>query len=255
MTTRPTARWVLRTLLTLMIAAAGCLFAAGTAQAGGPTSALLVSPSTGQAAAVYYSDAEYEQLNTLLGDYEPAAGPTATPTSRAGGEYVTVTWLIHDVSVWRIDRIFIGAADGPWIVTQMVHGEATSGMYPGEAGDGTAITHRSPDPAALQDLLTSFGLVGPVAGRAGGEAAAFEAAPIAAPVATADAAGIQAVPVDVRAGSSWWWALAGLAVGVLLTAMAVRFLPAVRTRLSEPTTADQPAVDGDGLVRMTPMSR
>jgi hypothetical protein len=52
--------------------------------------------------------------------------------------------------------------------------------------------------------------------------------------------------------------LAGLAAGVVLTALAVRFLPAVRTRLTERTmaertVADQPAVD-DGLVQMTPLS-
>ena len=250
MTTRLAARWGFRTLLTFLIATAGVLFAAGTAQAGGPTSALLVSPSTDQAAAVYYSDAEYEQLNTLLGGYAPEPDPTATPTSHAGGEYVTVTWLIHDVSVWRIDRIFLGAADGPWIVTQMVDGDVGTGMYPGGAGDESGITHRSPDPAALQNLLSSFGLVGP----AGGEAAAFDAARVAAPVASANAATIETVPVDVRAGSPWWWALAGLAAGVLLTAIAVRFLPGVRARLSERSIADQPAVDDNGLVRMTPLS-
>ena len=102
--------------------------------------------------------------------------------------------------------------------------------------------HRSPDPAALQKLLSSLGLFGPGAGRTvvAGDVASFETAPAVA-------------AVDARSGSAWWWALAGLAAGVMLTALAVRFLLAVRTRLSERMVADQPAVD-DGLVRMTPLS-
>jgi hypothetical protein len=256
MTTRPAARWGFRTVLTFLLALAGCLFVAGTARAGGPTSALLVSPSTDQVAAVYYSDAEYERLHTLLGGDSPEADPAATPSSHAGGgDYITVSWMIHDVTVWRIDRIFLGANE-PWIVTQMVDGQGTSGMYPGEAGDGTAVTHRSPDPAALQSLLTSFGLLGPASGsRGAGDGASF--APVAAPAAVpaaAETAAIGAASVDARAGSPWWWALAGLAAGVLLTAIAVRYLPAVRNRLSDRAMPEQSAVDDNGLVRMTPLS-
>ena len=167
---------MVRILLTLFVASAGCLVMAGAAQAGGPTSALLVSPGAERAAAVYYSDAEYQRLTTLLGGDSPGRDPAASTAPPAGGDYITVTWLIHDVSVWRIDRIFLGAADGPWIVTQLVVDQAASGMYPGEAGDDSAVLHRSPDPAALQDLLGSLGLVGPAAGRAAGAAAAIEPA-------------------------------------------------------------------------------
>jgi hypothetical protein len=124
-------------------------------------------------------------------------------------------------------------------------------MYPGEAGDGSAVIHRSPDPAALQDLLASFGLLDPGSRGSGGLGDPASFAPVAA--ATADAAGIEAVPVDSRAGSPWWWALAGLSAGVLLAAIAVRYLPAVRNRLSAQTIAGQPAAD-DGLVRMTTLS-
>jgi len=238
------ARRMFRTLLTLLIASAWCLFTVSTAQAGGPTSALLVSPGTDRAAALYYSDAEYQRLNTLLGGDSPQRDPAASAASHSGGNYVTVTWLIHDVSVWRIDRIFLGAADGPWIVTQMVDG-SSAGMYPGEAGDETSVTHRSPEPAALKSLLTSIGLLGPRLGQPAGGSDA-DAAPIAASQRL-DGSASAAAPVDARAGAPWWWLLAGLVAGMLITATAVRFLPAARSRLSDPTADDE-------LVRMTPLS-
>ena len=245
MTTGMPARRMVRILLALLIASAGCLSAAGTAQAGGPTSALLVSPGAERAAAVYYSDAEYQQLNTLLGGDSPEPDPAASSASRASGDYITVTWLIHDVSVWRIDRIFIGASDGPWIATQLsMDGDAGTGMYPGQAGNDTAVTHRSPDPVALQKLLSSLGLVGPAA--AGRLVDAGDVTSSDTPVAAS---------VDARSGSAWWWALAGLVIGVLLTAVAARFLPAIRGRLVGPAVDDQPMAGDDGLIRMTPLSR
>jgi hypothetical protein len=247
---------MVRILLTLFVASAGCLVMTGAAQAGGPTSALLVSPGAERSAAVYYSDAEYQRLTTLLGGDSPGRDPAASTGPPAGGDYITVTWLIHDVSVWRIDRIFLGAADGPWIVTQLVVDQAAGGMYPGEAGDDSAVLHRSPDPAALQDLLASLGLAGPATGRAAGAAASIEPAQVES--AQVERAQVESAQVAARSGSAWWWALAGLAAGVVLTALAVRFLPAARTRLTERTmaertVADQPAVD-DGLVQMTPLS-
>ena len=29
-----------------------------------------------------------------------------------------MTWLIHDVAVWRVDRVYLGDEGGPWIATQ-----------------------------------------------------------------------------------------------------------------------------------------
>jgi hypothetical protein len=49
--------------------------------------------------------------------------------------------------------------------------------------------------------------------------------------------------------------LAGLVIGVLLTAVAARFLPAIRGRLVGPAVDDQPMAGDDGLIRMTPLSR
>jgi hypothetical protein len=157
------------------------------------------------------------------------------------GERDAFADLVRRLSVWRIDRIFLGS-DGPWIVTQTtVDGDAGAGMYPGQAGNDAAVTHRSPDPLALQNLLSSLGLGGPAAGRPVGTG---DVTPFETPVAAA---------VDARAGSPWWWAMAGWAVGVMLTAVAARFLPAVRSRLAGTTADDQPADRDDGLIRMTPL--
>jgi hypothetical protein len=121
------------------------------------------------------------------------------------------------VSVWRIDRNFLGASDGPWIATQLsMDGDAGTGMYPGQAGNDTAVTHRSPDPVALQNLLSSLGLVGPAA------------------------AGRLVNAGDVTSSD---------------TPVAARFLPAVRGRLIGPVVDDQPVAGDDRLIRMTPLSR
>lgn len=214
----------------------GCLFGAGAAQAGGPTSVLLVSPSQQRATALYYSDPEYDQLFNLLDGADPgpnSAGATSPPTG-ISGEYVTVTWLIHDVSIWRVDRIMLPLGDGePWIVTEQSAGGPLSldGMYPGEAGNDTAVWHLSPDPEALTGLLAGLGLTGtvvrPLAGSPAAETVAAE--PVLASVAP-QAVNSETNQVDsaARAAGPWWWLIGGLCAGVFLTGVAVRYLPVVR---------------------------
>jgi len=241
---------VLRIVAVLSLLVASVFFGAGAANAGGPTSALLVSPGYQQAAAVYYSDPEYDQLSTLLGGYEPVADRAAPASAGSpdvmGGNYVTVTWLIHDVSIWRIDRIILASDEEPWIVTEMFDGsvDSASGMGPGGSGNDNAIRHRSPDPAALTTLLAGLGLLGStptvvdgIVAAAGQQAAVGQQAgadqqPIAAPV--------QANVVDstARAAAPWWWMLAGLAVGALLTAVLIRFVPGIREKVLERPTDD-----------------
>ena len=236
-----------RIFVVLTVLLASLLFTVAPALAGGPTSALLVSPSTGRTGSVYYADAEYDRLSTALGGYSPTADPTildpnvTAPTSPAAAS-VTVTWLIHDVSVWRIDRIFFTSAEGPLIVTQMSAdgGDLSVGMYPGETGNDTAVWHRPPDPQELRSVLTALGLIGPeqpplVVDDAVGVASAEVATAAAASPVVIDPAG--------RAAVSWWWALGGLVIGIALTAAAVRLVPAVRRQLAG-------RADGDGPVRM-----
>jgi hypothetical protein len=276
MPSRPIVR-VARLLAALAVVATGIVVAAHPALAGGPTSALLVSPSTGRAAALYYSDPEYDQLFTALGGYDPTSDPAVAPTpggvepSVPGAAYVTVTWLIHDVSVWRIDRIFL-TADAPVIVTELSDGDqnVASGMYPGEAGDDRAVWHAAPDPVALLALLSTLDLVNPAQPRTAGDSdaadsdavgvgaaansgnAAYSGSAAAGNAAAGDAAAAAdrtaeaAATIDptVGPGLAWWWALTGAAVGIVLTAAAVRFVPAIRRRMT--TVEDDP----DHPVRM-----
>jgi len=126
--------------------------------------------------------------------------------------------LIHDVSIWRIDRIFL-AADGPLIVTQTSDDMgvvSADGMYPGETGNGSALWHRPSDPTELQAVLTALGLLEPTqaavlvngsdtlngnggngAGADGISASGIETQAATSPVVD---------PAD-RAGVIWWWAL------------------------------------------------
>ncbi|MGH8964759.1 MAG: hypothetical protein ACRDXB_05445 [Actinomycetes bacterium] len=146
-----------RVALVVLTAALLSVLVAGPAAAGGPTSALLVVPGTGQTASLYTGDPDYEALAGLVGAFEPdgAAGTVdESGATHGSGPGVTVTWLIHDVQVWRIDRIFADAQGGPWISTQLV--------APGSA-DPQPVWHTATDGPALTRLLDRLGLSAPAA--------------------------------------------------------------------------------------------
>ncbi len=243
---------VARLSLVVLLLGIGSLLSTGTASAGGPTSALLVSPNAEYATGLYYSDPEYGLLQELLAEPPTGAASTASDASQTASDYVTVTWLLHDVTVWRIDRVFLPAKGEPSIVTQEMWDSAgnAAGMYPGQDGNASARHHRSPDPAALISLLQKLGLVdsdsssavaefvpaaadsAPAAGETAGEHTILE------PAGTATAAG--------------WWLLGGLVVGIAVCALTVRYVPPVRARVLARTPAlhSRPPGPGDEPVRM-----
>ena len=93
---------------------------ASPAVAGGPTSAILSIPGAGSTASLYYTDPEYDELANLVGVAEPSGSFGGKESgSHEFGPGVTVTWLVHDVEPWRVDRIYLGGKDGPWISTQV----------------------------------------------------------------------------------------------------------------------------------------
>ena len=107
-------------LLAALSALLAPLALAAPAAAGGPTSVLLVDPESGHTGALYLSDPDYALLEQQL-QSDPQGDPQKVDESlgdRGQGASVTVTWMIHDVSVWRVDRIFYSAPDGPWVLSQ-----------------------------------------------------------------------------------------------------------------------------------------
>ena len=113
-----------RAALTVVLMIAVTLIGAGPAAAGGPTSALLAVPGEGATASLYYTDPEYDALARLVGAMD--SGGVGDPgtvddsgRSHENGPGVTVTWLVHDVTPWRVDRIYVGGDGAPWIATQV----------------------------------------------------------------------------------------------------------------------------------------
>jgi hypothetical protein len=186
------------------------LLAPLTASAGGPTSVLLVSPARQATASLYHNDEAYERLRTLLGD-NPQADPGAPDlTGGPGTDAINVTWLIHDVQIWRVDRIFVDAKGGPWISTTMVPDGRSTFTENGAV-------HRTGDGKELVALLSALKLLGssPVPMEQGPEPVAAEA-PAAAPTA----APASREPADLN----WLWLVIGVAAGATLV---VGFRPLV----------------------------
>ncbi|MBT2396594.1 hypothetical protein [Streptomyces sp. ISL-100] len=212
------------------------LLGASRAAAGGPTSVLVVSPDSGQAASLYHTAARYQELAKHLGPGE-AHGVRKRPLEidgavDEGGTWrrLTVTWLRHDVSVWRVDRVHLPKQGGPiWVSTQ------TEGqLVPAERW------HLADEPAKLRALLDRLGVLGKAgavgaAGVGGGgfppdfvsrseaeeresEAAVREdAEPEAASPGAAESGVAAPGRSGDRAGSAdWWWPIPGLAAGALI---------------------------------------
>ena len=231
----------MRVLTATVVAAAAMLLAPGQAVAGGPTSVLLVSPNTGSTAALYYSDAEYDQLQRALGQNPSADDAAPGLRGGPGTTAINITWLVHDVHVWRVDRVFVDLDGGPWVETAISpSGDPTV--------DSPGVLHRASDPALLRQLLDQLGLLGNAPAKAGTQPAPADAAqqPAAGDAAqqpARDAAQQDAAqqpaardaaprPAAVSTAESQWWLLVfALAAGALLGAMLrPAVVLAIRTR-------------------------
>jgi hypothetical protein len=146
--------------------------------------------------------------------------------------------LIHDVSVWRSDRIYYENTGTPWIFTQ-----ESDSVQP-FAGDGVwhrasqgrvliALLHRlildAPSTAATSTTAPSTTAAAASttaatssAETAGSMPAAAAAAPSGGPVQLRPVAvSAPIVPAAVVPPSSWPWRLAGLLVGAALALLAM----------------------------------
>ncbi|MFC0113862.1 hypothetical protein [Kibdelosporangium aridum] len=139
----------MRLLALLAVIVTTFLVSPSVALAGGPTSVIITSPAEEKAAALYTSQADYGHLMSLLGN-NPVADPQAPDVAGGpGSRSVRLTWLIHDVHVWRVDHVFLDLPDGVWIETTMAAGED------GLKLDRPGVVHRPADQHTLRKLLYS----------------------------------------------------------------------------------------------------
>lgn len=230
-----------RTALTAALLLGVSLIWAGSASAGGPTSALLSVPGSGATASLYYTDPAYDDLAGLVGMAEPAGTIDKSGASHESGPGVTVTWLIHDVEPWRVDRIYLTGKGAPWVSTQMTDGS-------GSLWDSPVVWHQPTDAAALTELLDGLGLAGPARadgfdGVAGAPMPAAEEPAADAPPAVAPAPTESSETSGASGLTGIWWALGGLAVGVGATLLALRLRRRERSEIEE-SLEPQPAGDG-----------
>jgi hypothetical protein len=145
-------RRILLVLLTALLGLTGWVGTAGSAYAGGPTSVLMSNPGLGRATALHIANADYDRLYAAVG--EPTGDPEPPSGLSLGGEEVRLTWLIHDVRVWRIDRVHLTRNDGIWLET------VTALTGDGHPFDQPARWHRATNDQALTALLSQAGLLG-----------------------------------------------------------------------------------------------
>lgn len=202
------------------------LWGAGSASAGGPTSVLIVSPGSAETASLHHSDKKYGELQRLLG--EPDAGTADKPPEAdlAAGPQINVTWMLHDVTPWRVDRVHPAVdSQAVWIHTAANLDASTNGTW-----------HRAEQPAVLRGLLENLGVMG----EASGGDYSVEYPPPWDMYGTEPAKATEPTPAAAPAqrpgsgdGADWWWALPGLAAGAVLALVLRPFatrLPALRRR-------------------------
>ncbi|WP_435211533.1 hypothetical protein [Streptomyces sp. bgisy034] len=205
--------------------------AAAPASAGGPTSVLLVSPESTETASLYYSDKEYGQLEQLLGSAGPGTRNKPPEAALEAARQINVTWMVHDVSPWRLDRVYpVDDGKDVWIHTASNLGSTTNGTW-----------HRARQPSGLRALLSKLGLMGKDSSEGGAaifppdeeesgtgkgaqdsSSAADPTTSAASGAGSGSGAGSASAPGSSD-GTDWWWALPGAAAGAVL-ALALRSL-------------------------------
>jgi hypothetical protein len=214
----------MRKLLAMVLAAIPVVLAAAPAQAGGPTSVLITDPSSGRAGALYYTDARYTQLDELLqrGESITSPGPSAMD-----GQSYNVTWMIHDVLVWRQQQVFVGDAGVAYVATTNVEGVdqgADNGLTWTRLADGTAALD------LLRDAASG-------AGESPG-VAAFEPEP------TERVVTVTKTSTEWFALAGWRWVVPGILLGVAAGALLTR-RPRVEVARPRQQLVDRPSERAD----------
>jgi hypothetical protein len=203
-------------LLVPLLAGVAWVASAAPAQAGGPTSVLMVNPETGRANALYHTHSAYQRLADGVGAFGPDIGSTDRPSSISAASEIRLTWMIHDMSVWRIDRVHLTPHDGTWVETLLMMNQS------GDIFDRPGRWHRA---ANQQVLLASLAAAGMIAGSkpAAGEPtstvpAEDPTASQAAPAAVTGGGRAPATGLAIIAGAG----VAGLIVGATVALAVAR---------------------------------
>ncbi|WP_207555707.1 hypothetical protein [Intrasporangium flavum] len=215
-------------LLSAAVAAGLALLvgAAPPASAGGPTSVLVVDYDGSRAGAALTGSAAYADLEKALSPYDPPSGDRTAPASFMGTN-LRLTWMIHDVTPWRIDAVTVDRTD-VWVETTMSVDGST------DLFSAPSVRHRATDAALLLRTLRSLGVLdgarpvvpGSVAAPAARSAAAASAAPSArGPVATA----ASGPPWPVTAGVAGLALVVGVVTGLVAGPRVRRPSPSGRT--------------------------
>lgn len=203
--------WARRIAVVTMVLGLGLVCAPG-ATAGGTTSVLLTSPSSGEAAALT-GPAKYGALEALVGSGEGALERPRSLDGAMGLRQINVTWMAHDVSPVRLDRLFPGnEPDTLWIHTMAGLPDTSRGAW-----------HRAERPRELAALLKELGLMGPVAEGAAVPMFSLPGEDEEVTATRADesgaAAAADAAPAPADSGSlldGWWWVIPGLLMGAVI---------------------------------------
>jgi len=209
-------------LITLATAATFALISTGNANAGGPTSVIIVNPATGEANALYHDDADYQVLHDALA---PAEGMSVErPAQLAhgpGSSAINITWLIHDVEVWRIDYVRIDLKY-VWVKTTTIAGAAPY--------DADSQWHVAAGAEAVIGVLDRLGVMSDELLAKGGwdvnssaneVAAAAGDGDAAAAAGDGDAAGaLQPTNSEPPIVPAWQWLVAAAAGGLAVGAVA-----------------------------------
>ncbi|MET9847013.1 hypothetical protein ACFZC6_12810 [Streptomyces ossamyceticus] len=207
-------------LTALLTALALVLLGAPPSAAGGPTSVLLASPTSQRTASLYSMDKAYVRLQELMGlagsGLDGGRDKPPMPEeelAEASGDMINVTWMIHDVSPWRVDRVYpsLPGTKDVWIHTTMGAG----GLGTDAAAESRGVWHKAKDSQELRQVLTWLGVLGKESdGTARGELPSFPA-PVTAGAdtgATGDAGSASEPGLADQAR----WAIPALALGAAL---------------------------------------
>ncbi|MEJ8670787.1 hypothetical protein WKI71_27395 [Streptomyces sp. MS1.AVA.1] len=194
------------------------LWGATPASAGGSTSVFLASPESQKTASLYYSDEEYGEVDRLLGPVGKGTRDKPPEADLMAAHQVSVTWMAHDVTPWRLDRVYeMDDGRNVWIHTAVGRNQPANGTW-----------HRAEQPAQLRTLFKDLGLTGKTS--AGGSQAAVspESKAPGEGVGAQDSSGTATDATDTATeaplaqstgsgdGTDWWWALPGAAAGAVI---------------------------------------